>query len=354
MLSAKDTSELDDPAAFAVRVREAVAEVVRQQYEVGVDVVNDGEMGKISYATYVKDRLTGFEGEGGFPPASDVREYPECDPFYGTRRPTLKTPACTGPIAYKNMEAVQADITNFTLAAEGMKPEDTFLSAASPGVIALFLENHYYPNDEAYLYALADAMKVEYSAIHQAGFVLQVDCPDLAAGRHTRFAEASLEAFRKHAALHVEALNHALAAIPPERTRLHLCWGNYEGPHHHDVPLKDMIDIVLKTRPAAISFEAANPRHAHEWKVFEGVKLPEGKVLIPGVLDTTTNFIEHPELVAERIIRFATLVGRESVIAGTDCGFSTFAGSTRVAPRIVWAKLEAMVEGARLASQQLW
>jgi 5-methyltetrahydropteroyltriglutamate--homocysteine methyltransferase len=354
MLKAKETGELYDHATFAESVRNAVTEVVRRQREIGLDVVNDGEMGKISYATYVKDRLTGFEGEGSFPLTSDIRDYPGYDPFSIAQRPKIKTPACTGPIEYKDMKGAETDITNFRVALSGVKPEDTFLSAASPGVIALFLENHHYQNDEAYLYALADAMKVEYDAIHQAGSLLQVDCPDLAAGQHIRFADAGLEAFRRRAGLQVEALNHALAAIPPERMRMHLCWGNYEGPHHRDVPLKDIIDIVLKARPAAISFEAANPRHAHEWRVFQQVKVPEGRVLIPGVLDTTTNFIEHPELVAERIIRFANLVGREKVMAGADCGFSTFAGSTRVFPGIVWAKLQAMVEGARLASQQLW
>ncbi|TMA56554.1 MAG: hypothetical protein E6J80_07575 [Deltaproteobacteria bacterium] len=274
--------------------------------------------------------------------------------FRDTPIESLRRPACTGPISYKDKEALQKDIANFKAALQGVAPEETFLSAASPGVISLFLKNQYYANHEAYLAALADAMKEEYNAIHQAGFLLQVDCPDLAMGRHIQFADASLEEFRKKAELHVEALNHALADIPPERMRLHLCWGNYEGPHHRDVPLRDIIDIVLKTRPAAISFEAANPRHAHEWKVFQEFTLPAGKVLIPGVLDSTTNYIEHPELVAERICRFAEVVGRENVIAGTDCGFSTFAGFTAVDPQITWAKLQAMAEGARLASHQLW
>ncbi len=359
MLYAKDKGEVQDQAAFAARVRAAVAEIVRKQLDAGIDVVNDGEVGKISYATYVKERLTGFEGEGSFPGIAgipDLVEFPE----YGQRvfrdRPltNMKTPACGGPITYRDKEAVRQDLENFQAALQGVKPEDTFLSAASPGVISLFLQNHYYPNHETYLSALADAMQEEYQAIYQAGFLLQVDCPDLAMGRHIQFASASLEEFRKTAALHVEALNHAVATIPPERMRLHLCWGNYEGPHHHDVPLREIIDIVLKARPAAISFEAANPRHAHEWKVFQEVKLPAGKVLIPGVLDSCTNYIEHPELVAERIVRFAQLVGRENVIAGTDCGFSTAAGYIRVDPKIAWAKLQAMAEGARLASQQLW
>jgi 5-methyltetrahydropteroyltriglutamate--homocysteine methyltransferase len=354
LLTAHEMDELHDQAAFAARVRTAVAEVVRKQHDAGVDIVNDGEMGKFNYASYVTDRLTGFAGTDSVQNrsrAADLRDYPD---FTRSPRPSRKTPTCTGPITYKGAEAVQRDITHFRAALQGVQPEDTFLSAASPGVIAFFLPNHYYPSEEAYLYALADAMQAEYEAIHQAGFLLQVDCPDLAMGRHTEFAEASLEVFRHHATLHVEALNHALAAIPPERMRLHLCWGNYEGPHHRDVPLKDILDVVLRARPAALSFEAANPRHAHEWKVFQEVPLPEGKVVMPGVLDSTTNFIEHPELVAERLIRFASLVGRENVIAGTDCDFSTTAGARRVSPMIAWAKLRAMVEGARLASQQLW
>lgn len=358
MLYAKEKGELQDQAAFEARVRAAVAEIVRKQLDAGVDVVNDGEVGRISYATYVKDRLTGFEGEGSFPGMlgiPDLVEFPEYGQrVFGDRPLTMQTPACTGPITYRGKEAVRKDLENFQAALQGVKPEDTFLSAASPGVISLFLRNQYYPSHEAYLSALADAMKEEYQAIYQAGFLLQVDCPDLAMGRHIQFADTSLEEFRKNAALHVEALNHAVADIPPERMRLHLCWGNYEGPHHYDVPLRDIIGIVLKARPAGISFEAANPRHEHEWKVFKEVTLPAGKVLIPGVLDSCTNYIEHPELVAERIGRFAQLVGRENVIAGTDCGFSSAAGYSRVDPKIAWAKFRAMTEGARLASQQLW
>src|SRR5215475_13268590 len=358
MLYRKEKSESQDQAALEARVRTAVAEIVRKQLDAGVDVVNDGEVGRISYATYVKDRLSGFEGEGSFRDMTrvpDLAEFPE----YGQRvvrdRPlTMRTPACTGPITYRDKAAVRKDLENFQAALQGGQPADTFLSTASPGVISLFLGNQYYPSHEAYLSALADAMKEEYQAISQAGFLLQVDCPDLAMGRHIQFAAASFAEFRKNAALHVEALNHAVAAIPPERMRLHLCWGNYEGPHHYDVPLRDIIDIVLKARPAGISFEAANPRHEHEWKVFHEFTLPADKVLIPGVLDSTTNYIEHPELVAERICRFAEVVGRENVIAGTDCGFATFAGLSDVDPKITWAKFKAMAEGARLASRQLW
>ncbi len=353
MLYARDKGELTDQAVFEQRVREATAEVVRQQVECGIDIVNDGEVSKIGYSTYVKDRLTGFGGEAGPLRAADVLEFP----VYARsvfRVAGMKRPACTGPITYKEKAALQTDIENLKAALQGVQPEEVFMSAASPGVISLFLKNDYYPNHDAYLAALADAMKVEYDAIHQAGFLLQVDCPDLAMGRHIQFADDSLEEFRKKAELHVEALNHALADIPPDRLRLHLCWGNYEGPHHRDVPLREIVDIVLKARPSAISFEAANPRHEHEWKVFQEFTLPPEKILIPGVLDSTTNYIEHPELVAERLCKFAQVVGRENVIAGTDCGFATFAGLDTVDPKITWAKLQAMAAGARLASQLLW
>ena len=353
MLYARDKGELPDQAAFAERVRTATTEVVRKQIECRVDVINDGEAGKVGYSTYVKDRLTGFEGHAVPVRAADLLQFPGYLRRM-SRAPRLRRPACTGPIAYKDRAALRQDLDNFKAALQGVEPEEAFVSAASPGVISLFLKNDYYPNHEAYVTALAKAMKEEYDAIHQAGFLLQVDCPDLAMGRHIQFADASLEEFRRNAELHVEVLNHALADIPPERMRLHLCWGNYEGPHHLDVPLRDIIDIVLKARPAGISFEAANPRHAHEWKVFHEFTLPAEKVLIPGVLDSTTNYIEHPELVAERICRFADVVGRENVIAGTDCGFATFAGIADVDPQIVWAKLQAMAEGARLASRQLW
>ena len=359
MLHSKEVAPLSDQAALDARVRDAVAEVVQKQVEAGVDVVSDGEQGKISYATYVKDRLTGFERDsrvsnsvaeqsGEF---RDFREYAARLPSFAHRT----RPACSGPIAWKDKEAVQKDIANLKAALSGVKTEEIFMTAASPGVIALFLPNEYYPSDEAYLGVLADVMKEEYNAIHQAGFLLQVDCPDLAMGRHIQFPDLSSEEFLKIAETHIEALNHALSDIPPDRLRLHLCWGNYPGPHHRDLPLKEIIGVVLKARPGAVSFEGANPRHEHEWKVFQDVKLPEGKVIMPGVLDTTTNFIEHPELVAQRIVRYAELVGRENVIAGSDCGFGTVAQTTPTLDiKIAWAKLQAMVEGARLASKELW
>jgi 5-methyltetrahydropteroyltriglutamate--homocysteine methyltransferase len=264
-------------------------------------------------------------------------------------------PACNGPIAWQDRGAVQKDIANLKAALAGVQPAEVFMTAASPGVIAHFLRNEYYPSREAYLARLVDVMKEEYDAIVQAGFLLQIDCPDLAMSRHLAFHELSTAEFLKIAEANVEALNHALRDLPPDRLRLHLCWGNYEGPHHRDIPLKDIIGIVLKARPQAISLEGANPRHEHEWAVFREVRLPDDKIIIPGVLDSTTNFIEHPELVAQRIVRYAEVVGKENVIAGTDCGFGTFARSTpQVETEIVWAKLHAMAEGARLASKALW
>ncbi len=250
---------------------------------------------------------------------------------------------------------MQSDIANFKAGLSGADPAEAFMTAASPGVIAHFLINQYFPSREAYLARLAEVMKEEYNAIHQAGFLLQVDCPDLAMGRHLRFPDLSNQEFLKIAEANIEVLNHALADIPPDGIRLHLCWGNYEGPHHRDIPMEDIIGVVLKARPQAISFEGANPRHEHEWEVFRRVKLPDDKIIIPGVLDSTTNYIEHPELVAQRIVRYAELVGKENVIAGSDCGFGTFARTSyTVEPEIVWAKFRAMAEGARLATERLW
>jgi 5-methyltetrahydropteroyltriglutamate--homocysteine methyltransferase len=355
LLIAKKVGEPYDQEALPTRIATAVAESVHKQQAIGLDVINDGEMSKFLYATYVKDRLTGFEGESTPPQVADLQDYPAyAQRLLGQPSRRRKTPACTGPVALKDPEAVHRDMANFRAALHGVHPADTFMTAASPGVIALFMQNQHYPSHEAYLYALADAMKREYNAIAHAGFLLQVDCPDLAAGRHTQFAHLTLEAFRRQVALHIAVLNYALADIPPDRLRLHLCWGNYEGPHHRDVPLRDILDLVLQARPAALSFEAANPRHAHEWSVFQEIPLSQDKVVIPGVVDSTTNFIEHPALIAERIMRFATVVGRERVMAGTDCGLATSAAADQVDPGIAWAKLQALVEGAQLASQQLW
>jgi len=351
-LQRRDRGEGED-AGLDAQIRDAVADIVRRQAAAGVTVVNDGEAGKIGYSTYVKERLAGFGGTGGLAgmPA-DMIEFPE---FMQRVMGDLdfETPACIGPVTYKDLDAVRADIANLQAAVDGADVEDAFMSAASPGVIAVFLQNQHYDSHEDYVAALADAMKQEYDEIHRAGIVLQVDCPDLAMTRQMMMDE-TLEEFRDRARVNVEALNRATADIPPEDMRLHLCWGNYEGPHHHDVALRDIIDIVFEARPAAISFEAANPRHEHEWNVFEDVKLPDGKVLIPGVLDSTTNYIEHPELIAQRLVRYGRLVGPENVMAGSDCGFATFASFLTVDPGITWAKLRAMAEGAELASKELY
>ncbi|HKD69499.1 MAG TPA: cobalamin-independent methionine synthase II family protein [Candidatus Binataceae bacterium] len=360
MMEAREEHELTDPAALEACVAAAVDEIVRKQAESGVDIVNDGEVSKISYSTYVKDRLTGFEGEGMLSASglalSDFKEFPELAMhlFTNAGMTRAKAPACDGPIKYKDLREVQTDIANLKAALSGVNVESAFLSAASPGVISGFLPNHHYKTPEAYVGALADAMKNEYDAIHQAGLMLQLDCPDLAMSRHIWFQDMSMVDFRRRISMHVEALNHATASIPPERMRMHLCWGNYEGPHHYDVPLADVIDIVLKARPATISLEAANPRHEHEWQVFETVKLPEDKTLIPGMLDSTTNFVEHPQLIAQRLLRWASVIGRDHLMAGTDCGFATFAGLTPVYPGVVWLKFKAMAEGCRLASAKLW
>jgi 5-methyltetrahydropteroyltriglutamate--homocysteine methyltransferase len=320
-------------------------------------VVNDGEQGKVGYSTYVTERLTGFDGESEVGlTLVEARRFPEYFQQRVSGPATIKRPACTGPITWRGDAQVQTDIANLRAALAGVTVTEAFMSAASPGVVWYFLPNHYYPSDEAYVFAVADAMRAEYRAIVEAGFVLQLDCPDLAMGwNHASFADATLADFRKMVEMHVAALNHAVAGLPSDRIRLHLCWGNYEGPHVRDVPLDQIFDLVLQANADAYSFEGANPRHEHEWKLFTDVKLPDGKLIIPGVLDSTTNFVEHPELVAQRLVRYARLVGRENVIAGTDCGFSTFARSVlTVHPTVTWVKFQAMAEGAELASGQLW
>jgi 5-methyltetrahydropteroyltriglutamate--homocysteine methyltransferase len=355
MVRGGETGKPLDPSAFKARVSSAVAEVVRRQIDSGIDLVNDGEMGRPSYATYVKDRLTGFKGDNGrIPPAADLSDFRS----FGRRGvgaigiAELGLPTCNGPVEYQNTQAVREDIDNLATALGDARARG-FLSAASPGVISFFLGDGFYGDHEKYVFALADAMKTEYQEVCTAGFTLQIDCPDLAMSRHIHHKDKSLAEFRKIAQMHVEALNHALSGIPAEQARIHLCWGNYEGPHHHDVALRDIIDIVLKAKVCAISYEAANPRHEHEWEVFSQVRLPDDKALIPGVIDSVSNFIEHPELIAQRLRRVAELVGRENVMAGTDCGFGT-AGVSRVDGEIAWAKLRAMVEGARIASDRLW
>ena len=356
MMYAKEEGVPVEPAALAARVRAAVAEVVTKQADAGIDLVNDGEMSKPSYATYVKDRLNGFGGTGNTFVYQDLAEFPKLQQrvFGDPGRSRRKTPACNSPISVRDAQAAPADADNVKAALRDVKAAGGFMSAASPGVVGLFFRNEHYPSQEAYLAAIAEAMRHEYETVTKAGFVLQIDCPDLAMGRHIQYAELSLPEFRKRAQLHVDALNHALANIPAEQLRIHVCWGNYEGPHHRDVALADIIDIVFKAKPNAISFEAANPRHAHEWTLFEKVKLPDGKVLIPGVVESKSNFIEHPELIAQRIARYAKLVGRENVIAGSDCGFGTWVGQAAVDPDVVFAKLKAMADGARLASREFW
>jgi 5-methyltetrahydropteroyltriglutamate--homocysteine methyltransferase len=355
IMHAKEGGVPVDRAALATRVREAVTEVVKKQAEAGIDLVSDGEMSKPSYATYIKDRLAGFGGTGNTFVYQDLAQFPRLDKrvFGDPGRSRRRTPACNGPISVRDEEAARSDADNLNTAVKGMAAEP-FISAASPGVISLFFRNDHYKDQEAYLYAIAEAMRHEYETVAKAGITLQIDCPDLGMGRHIQYADLSLTEFRKRAGMHVEAMNHALANIPAEQLRIHLCWGNYEGPHHCDVPLADIIDIVFLAKPHAISLEAANPRHAHEWQVFERVKLPEGKVLIPGVIESKSNFIEHPELIAHRIGRYANFVGRENVIAGSDCGYGTWVGQAAVDPDVVWAKFAAMAEGARIATKQFW
>lgn len=355
LMLAKQAGSPTDEAALGQRVSQTVTEVVQLQSNAGVDVLNDGEQSKAGYATYVMDRMTGFDGDSPVLPRTDWADFPEALARIQATLTVITRPACTGPVISKGGDEVQTDIANLKTAVAGVNSEEAFMTAASPGVIALFLTNQHYPSREAYLSVLVDLMKEEYKAIVDAGFLLQVDCPDLAMGRHMEWPDLSNSEFLKVAEANVEALNAALESLPSDRMRLHLCWGNYEGPHHRDIPLREILPIALKARPDAISFEGANPRHEHEWNVFEDVKLPDGKVIIPGVVDSTTNFIEHPELVAQRIVRYANLVGKENVIAGSDCGFGTFVRTNpQISPEIVWPKLQAMAEGARLATQELW
>jgi 5-methyltetrahydropteroyltriglutamate--homocysteine methyltransferase len=336
-------------------VAHAVAEVVGKQVACGLDIVNDGEQGRTDYTSHVKDRLTGYDGPSGPPLGTGEPGFPELSALLSYfASPFQHRPSCTGPVAWKDFPAVEADIARAKAALVAAGARECFMTSPSPGQIARYLKNAYYPNEEAYLYALAEAMSREYRAIVDAGFVLQVDCPDLALSRHMVFAHLSLAEFRKVITGHVEALNFALKDIPPERMRMHVCWSSTTGPHHNDVPLRDIVDIVLMARPQAVSFPGANPRHGHEWKVWKDVKLPGGKFIIPGVIDSTSNFVEHPELVADRIVQYASAAGRENVIAGVDCGFGTFAGRMQVDSKIVWMKLASLVEGARLASKQLW
>jgi len=356
MMYAKEEGVPVDRAVLSARVRAAVAEVVKKQADAGVDIINDGELSKQSYATYIKDRLNGFGGTGNTFVYQDLAEYPKLAQrvFGDPGRSRRKTPACNAPISVRDHDAARNDVDNLKAALSAAKHAEGFLSAASPGVVSLFFRNDHYKDFETYIYAIADAMREEYETVTQAGFVLQFDCPDLGMGRHIQYADLGLKEFRKRIALHIEALNHAVKNIPAEQLRLHLCWGNYEGPHHHDVPLADIIDIVFTAKATAISLEGANPRHNHEYIVFDSVKLPDGKLIIPGVIESKSNFIEHPEVIAQRIGRYAERVGRENVIAGSDCGYGTWVGQAAVDPDVVFAKLAAMAEGARIASRRFW
>jgi 5-methyltetrahydropteroyltriglutamate--homocysteine methyltransferase len=343
------------PEQIPGMIAEAVQGVVDMQVGAGIDIVSDGEMSKPGYSTYMTERMSGFGGAGH--PLSmqqDILEFPDWGASLVENLEKLPTPACIGDVSYDNTMFVEGDIANFTKALSKHKNVTGFVPAASPGVIAMFLENQHYKTHQEYVMALATAMKTEYDAIHKAGYILQLDCPDLAVGRHVQFSKLSEKEWRTTIEASVHALNMATADIPPEAMRMHICWGNYEGPHNHDVPFKEIVDLVLSARPSGILFEGANPRHEHEWHLWEDQKLPDGKVLIPGVIDSTSNYVEHPDFVAERISRYANLVGRENVIAGTDCGFGTFAAYSPVFPSVVAAKLKTLVEGAQIASKQLW
>jgi 5-methyltetrahydropteroyltriglutamate--homocysteine methyltransferase len=350
--------ERDDAAGSlgADVIATAVADVVRRQVEVGIDIVSDGEMSKISYATYIAKRFSGFAGDTPREPGQDLVEFPGLLTKLAERGSTAKyrRPRCVSHVQLSNAEPVRIDLQNLHAAAAASAPVESFMNAASPGVIALFQPNDYYPTQDAYLEALAEALRSEYESIVAAGVILQIDAPDLAMGRHTMYRNRSLEEFDILAARHIEVMNHALRNVPADRVRMHVCWGNYEGPHHHDVPMERLLPIVLKAKPQGLLFEAANPRHAHEWTVFRDADIPDDKILVPGVLATTTNYVEHPLLVAQRLETYANIVGRERVIAGTDCGFGTFAGFGPVEPDIAYLKLASLVEGARIASERLW
>jgi 5-methyltetrahydropteroyltriglutamate--homocysteine methyltransferase len=356
LLVLKDQGQSYDRDALARLTRQAVFEIVRRQAAAGIDIVNDGEMSKPGYSTYVADRLSGFAGHEPAKPRLDTRDHPNFLAAYErmTGANVARRAVCVGPIAWQDREALARDIANLRDALAEVRVAEGFMTAASPGLVPVFQTNRYYPTHEAYVEAIAAAMQEEYEAVVNAGFILQLDCPDLAMARHTSFQELDETEFLKRAAFHVEVLNTALQNVPADRARIHICWGNYEGPHDHDIAFAKIAPVLIRAKPMALVVEAANPRHAHEWTVWQEVKLPDDKMLIPGVIDTSTNYVEHPELVAQRICQFADIVGRERVIAGTDCGFGTFAGYGKIDPDISFKKLAAMVEGAAIASKRLW
>ncbi|HUB97413.1 MAG TPA: cobalamin-independent methionine synthase II family protein [Stellaceae bacterium] len=353
MLLDKDAGKPVDQVEFDRLLTDAVKETVQRQVAIGLDFVSDGEMGKIAYSTYLADRLAGYSGSGPGTVARDMLDFPD---FMKTasRGLGIKRPLCEGPLGMKNPEPLRADLRNFKSAAAASSPNGAFMTAASPGVTAYFLRNRYYPSHEAYLAALVPFLREEYEAIIAAGFDLQLDCPDLAMARHLGYSDLNDAGFRRLSETSLEALNEATRNIDPARMRLHLCWGNYAGPHHYDLPLEAVLPLALRSRARAISFEGANPRHEHEWELFETFRLPEDRVVVPGMIDSATNFIEHPRLVAQRIERYARVLGRERVVASVDCGFGTSAGSTGVDAGIAWAKLESLVAGAKIASERLW
>jgi len=355
-LFAQDRGEAYDPEKFDAAIRSGVLDAVKHQLDSGIDIVSDGEMGKISYATYIRHRLTGFEGDSARPTPQDLEDFPGYRDKLVSAGASAKyqRPVCKGPIKVKDMEPLRHDIARMKDALAQVNAVEGFMNAVSPGTIAVFQPNEYYPSHAAYMQALADAMRSEYEEIVNSGLLLQVDCPDLAMGRHSRFRDMTDDQFLKAAEIQVEALNHALANVPADRVRMHVCWGNYQGPHTHDLPLSTILPIALKAKPMALLLEGANPRHEHEWEIWSAQKLPDNKVLVPGVIASSHNYVEHPELVAQRIIRYANLVGRERVIAGSDCGFGTFAGFGPVFPDFCWLKFRSLSEGARLASAKLW
>lgn len=357
LMQARAAGEAVDAAALTREITDQVAAVVRRQVEAGIDLVSDGEFSKPSYATYVSERLTGFGGSFRGHVAADLGDYREFAAHLveiGGVVPKAGGACCQGPVAVKDTTALDEDLANFKAAVTAAKPVGAFMNAASPGVVSVFQKNEYYPTEDAYIEAVAAALQPEYEAIAAAGFQLQIDSPDLAMGRHLAFAHLSDDAFLKIVERNLAALDHALRNIPASQVRMHICWGNYPGPHHRDIPFEKLASRVLAAKPRYLLLEGANPRHEHEWAVFRSVVLPDDKVLVPGVIDSTSNYIEHPELVAQRLERYAGVVGRERVMAGSDCGFSTFAGFPTVHPDIVWRKLEAMVEGAKIASGRLW
>jgi len=356
LLVEKDQGRPYDGAELDRLTRQAVHDIVRRQAEAGVDIVNDGEMSKPGYSTYIADRLSGFAGHAPAKPRLDTGPHPNFSAALErmTGANTARRAVCVGPIAWQDREPLHQDLANLKAALAEVEVAEGFMTAASPGLVPVFQTNTYYPSHEAYVEAVAAAMQEEYEAIVAAGFVLQLDCPDLAMAHHTSFQDLSESDFLKRAAFHVEVLNHALRNVPADRARIHICWGNYEGPHDHDIDFAKVAPILVKAKPMALVVEAANPRHAHEWAVWRETPLPDDKILIPGVLDTSTNYVEHPELIAERLCRFADIVGRERVIAGSDCGFGTFAGYGKLDPDISFKKLKAMADGAAIASRRLW